>query len=450
MGWRDNLQPASFRGVRFEVTATDEQVSRDHVAYEYPHVDGADVKDLGRKARPLRLTAFLWGDRYEYQLQTLMAALDEPGTGELIHPIYGSVPSVIVTGYSIRHDAESPDSCTVELNFLENRTGAVLFASELPEMFGDALFDELDALIDELAAFFDAITAPLDTINSLIKQAQTIESTLINTLLTFADDVSYSAEQISNLAQEPAAFVKELSSVLEVHTANVAGNVPALAASSPTTTVGLAITTPEVATAPSVITNWHEVTIDMDELVALPTSLVNGDIPPAVPLPVGAEVSDVVDVTLTYAVLAVVELTSCATAILSDDAQTDLLTTDDIETLVDDVRERSQSVIVQLRRRYEPTRAQVTQTQAPVGIAWLGIIERLKSAALRLQEMGMLVLTRRPPLTIRRVQADSSLRLLAHQWYANHERAGELQRLNPQVRDPNLITAGMVLHAYAK
>ncbi|WP_311207558.1 DNA circularization N-terminal domain-containing protein, partial [Escherichia coli] len=89
MGWAENLQNASFRGVQFEVLNTDEQISRDHAVYEYPFVDGADLHDLGRKARPFRMTAFLWGDDYEYKLGKLTAALDEGGDGELIHPVYG-------------------------------------------------------------------------------------------------------------------------------------------------------------------------------------------------------------------------------------------------------------------------------------------------------------------------------------------------------------------------
>ncbi|WP_235384726.1 DNA circularization N-terminal domain-containing protein [Escherichia coli] len=157
MGWAENLQNASFRGVQFEVLNTDEQISRDHAAYEYPFVDGADLHDLGRKARPFRMTAFLWGEYYEYKLEKLTAALDEGGDGELIHPVYGSVPSVIVTGYSIRHDAESPDSCTIDMSFLENRTGSALFSTPLPELFAQQLFEELDKLLAQLSELFDAV-----------------------------------------------------------------------------------------------------------------------------------------------------------------------------------------------------------------------------------------------------------------------------------------------------
>ncbi|HGD9019465.1 TPA: multidrug DMT transporter permease, partial [Escherichia coli] len=45
---------------------------------------------------------------------------------------------------------------------------------------------------------------------------------------------------------------------------------------------------------------------------------------------------------------------------------------------------------------------------------------------------------------------DSCLLLLAWQWYGDYSRAAELQRLNPQLRDPNNITAGVVINAYAK
>lgn len=451
MGWADNLQQASFRGVRFDVTATDEQISRDHAAYEYPNVDGADLKDLGRKARPFRLTAFIWGDTYEYKLQSLTAALDEPGDGELIHPVYGSIPSVIVTSYRVSHDEENVDSCTVELNFLENNTGTSLFAEPLPEMFGASLFDKLDALNARLGAFFDAVTAPLKTVDGLIKRARTVESTLINTLLTFEDDVKYTASQLVDLAESPVAFVSALGEVLEVHTASVAGTVPALATSAPVTSLGLADTTAQDAAAPTtVIACWGEMVADMDELVALPVAFVNGDTTPTVALPVGSLVSDVADVTVIYSVAAAAELASAATAILSDDDQTDAMTPGDIEKLVNDVRTRLQSTMEQLRSRYEPDRKLITETTAPVGIQWLVLVDDLKTIALNLQILALLVLSRRPPLTQKTVKTDSCLHLLAHLWYADHTRATELQRLNPQIRNPNQITTGMVLNAYAK
>ena len=449
MGWAENLQNASFRGVQFEVLNTDEQISRDHAVYEYPFVDGADLHDLGRKARPFRMTAFLWGDDYEYKLGKLTAALDEGGDGELIHPVYGSVPSVIVTGYSIRHDAESPDSCTIDMSFLENRTGSALFSTPLPELFAQQLFDELDTLQARLSDFFDAVTAPLNTVNSMIKKAQTVRATLVNTLLSFKSDFVSTVDNIVSLAGEPGKFINELAEVLEIHTSDVGQPVQVLQRVDSATRTGLAGET-TVASSATVMNCWNKVITDMDEFVALPVTLVSGDKVAEVALPVDASPDDVQDVKAAYATQAASELASVAMAILVDDAQSEQLIPADIGRLVGDVRTRLQAVITLFRERYEGERERITETASPLGLMYPEIIQSMKNVAASVQDVGLLVLSRRPPLTQKQVQADSCLLLLACQWYGDYSRAAELQRLNPQLRDPNNITAGMVINAYAK
>ena len=449
MGWAENLQNASFRGVQFEVLNTDEQISRDHAVYEYPFVDGADLHDLGRKARPFRMTAFLWGDDYEYKLGKLTAALDEGGDGELIHPVYGSVPSVIVTGYSIRHDAESPDSCTIDMSFLENRTGSALFSTPLPELFAQQLFDELDTLQARLSDFFDAVTAPLNTVNSMIKKAQTVRATLVNTLLSFKSDFVSTVDNIVSLAGEPGKFINELAEVLEIHTSDVGQPVPVLQRVDSATRTGLAGET-TVASSATVMNCWNKVITDMDEFVSLPVTLVSGDKVAEVALPADASPDDVQDVKAVYATQAASELASVAMAILVDDAQSEQLIPADIGRLVGDVRTRLQAAITLFRERYEGERERITETASPLGLMYPEIIQSMKNVAATVQDVGLLVLSRRPPLTQKQVQADSCLLLLAWQWSGDYSRAAELQRLNPQLRDPNNITAGVVINAYAK
>ncbi|MFS3504596.1 DNA circularization protein, partial [Escherichia coli] len=374
MGWAENLQNASFRGVQFEVLNTDEQISRDHAVYEYPFVDGADLHDLGRKARPFRMTAFLWGDDYEYKLGKLTAALDEGGDGELIHPVYGSVPSVIVTGYSIRHDAESPDSCTIDMSFLENRTGSALFSTPLPELFAQQLFDELDTLQARLSDFFDAVTAPLNTVNSMIKKAQTVRATLVNTLLSFKSDFVSTVDNIVSLAGEPGKFINELAEVLEIHTSDVGQPVPVLQRVDSATRTGLAGET-TVASSATVMNCWNKVITDMDEFVALPVALVSGDKVPEVVLPADASPDDVQDVKAVYATQAASELASVAMAILVDDAQSEQLIPADIGRLVGDVRTRLQAAITLFRERYEGERERITETASPLGLMYPEIIQ---------------------------------------------------------------------------
>ena len=74
MAWETDLQDASFRGVRFDVIRTRDNADRDTASHEYPYLDGADIEDLGRKARGIHLTAIVWGDDYEHRLRELLTS----------------------------------------------------------------------------------------------------------------------------------------------------------------------------------------------------------------------------------------------------------------------------------------------------------------------------------------------------------------------------------------
>lgn len=85
----DQLQPASFRGIPFEVTASGLKIGRRTVVHEYPQKDQPFVEDLGRATRQITLTAFVIGDDYIAQAQSLMAELEAPGSGHAHTPLAG-------------------------------------------------------------------------------------------------------------------------------------------------------------------------------------------------------------------------------------------------------------------------------------------------------------------------------------------------------------------------
>lgn len=204
------------------------------------------------------------------------------------------------------------------------------------------------------------------------------------------------------------------------------------------------------ATPTTVIPVWNSILESMDAVVTLPADLINGDVPATIPVPAQSAPDDVVDVTVLYAVQSVGELANAATAILSDDIQTAVLSPDDIETIVDSVRERMQNTIDRIRHQYEPAQETISSDTTPIGLLWQPVVAQLKNVALDLQNLGLTVIAKRPPLTKKTVISDSCLRLLAHQWYGDHSRAAELQRLNPQLRNPNKVNAGDVINAYTR
>jgi len=57
VSWRDNLRPASFRGVAFEVSEHTVDLGRRFAVHEYPLRDAAEIEDMGKLARTYSVEA---------------------------------------------------------------------------------------------------------------------------------------------------------------------------------------------------------------------------------------------------------------------------------------------------------------------------------------------------------------------------------------------------------
>lgn len=117
--WRDELYPASFRGVPFHVDSDSMPVGRRTQVHEYPQRDKPLVEDLGRVTREIKMAAFVIGEDFLIKRDALLNALDKPGTGELIHPWYGRL-MVTATGCSVGHERREGGMARFDLVFVED------------------------------------------------------------------------------------------------------------------------------------------------------------------------------------------------------------------------------------------------------------------------------------------------------------------------------------------
>ena len=79
--WHTVLQDASFRDVRFDVVALDEQDGKALVEHSRPFTDGVWLEDMGSTGRQVQVEAVFWGKGYHSRLNALVEALMEHGAG---------------------------------------------------------------------------------------------------------------------------------------------------------------------------------------------------------------------------------------------------------------------------------------------------------------------------------------------------------------------------------
>ncbi|MCP3916140.1 MAG: hypothetical protein GY711_11340 [bacterium] len=156
MVWSDRWRQASFREVPFQLDAAEIGGGRRAEVHEFPFGELPHTEDLGRKRRMYRFDAYLLGEDYDRELEDLLAALEGPGPGILVHPHLGSL-AVFCTTFTVSQSSLQGRMARVSLEFTES--GRRRFVSTRPDVVGAA--DESAAAAKEAAQaeFGDQVVA---------------------------------------------------------------------------------------------------------------------------------------------------------------------------------------------------------------------------------------------------------------------------------------------------
>lgn len=160
MPWKDKLQPATFRGVPFEVEGDDMEAGRRTQVHEYPQRDKPYAEDLGRATRKITLTAFVIGLEYMAARDKLLGAIEEAGPGTLVHPWYGSL-QVSVESCRVRHHRADGGHCSFDLAFVE--AGELTFPTAASSTGGQVRMAAEDlsvGTLDDFASIFSVAGQP--------------------------------------------------------------------------------------------------------------------------------------------------------------------------------------------------------------------------------------------------------------------------------------------------
>ena len=213
MGWKTELLDASFRGVTFEVESVQDDGEKSIVVHEYPYRAGAEIEDLGRKARRIRVTALFWGEDYLSGVASLVKAFEETGKGELIHPVFGSV-QVAITRWGIPHRADDPDYVALDFEAVEASLDNPFFDYQSPRAGAEQAQASLDASIAD--ALSSAASTVRDKLAVAQEYAQAARARVENVLAAVLDiyDTGQSVVRTAlSYVNYPAAFIADLQAV---------------------------------------------------------------------------------------------------------------------------------------------------------------------------------------------------------------------------------------------
>ena len=415
MGWKDDLQDASFRGVQFECTSTNESGSKSLAVKQPPYSNKASVEDMGNNPLKISIEAIFSGENYKIEMDALWAALVATGSGELIHPVHG-VMQVYAESYQIGHVAEDVDACKISIEFLQAED------KERP------LF--IPIAVPVSIPLYSIPDSPVTALQSVLKKLQQFNP---NKFFSFVNKIR---DGISAARQFLGTVKGAIENVL-----------------SPDWIVGLIDDATRLATFDtniSAISKWRDVFKRVQRFEKL---FQNDDDTPKVMQQTWRAVQVATAVAVTQQVVATVR---------KEMAENKTVSFTPVELAV--IRQANRKLIQQAINSERALIAAATAAQnnnagitveddAPaselifIAMTQIQVYKQLADQIhLQIQEL----IEVRPPITTTKVLVPCTLHWLAHSLYGDMDRADEIRRLNPDLQNPAILRTGMELTVYAR
>ena len=176
--WRSILHQASFRGIKFYVSWSQEEHELNAVQYEIPGSDEPVPPDImGRKAEKWPVTAFLVGNDAYFTRDLLKKAFQKQESGRLIHPLIG-IKNAVCTRYRCRQSFDEKGKISLYLTFVE-------------------------AGKPKKKSFLDSLQSHIDKANDLLQDA----ALWFADTFSVVDQPAYIIASATNLVYQVASFI---------------------------------------------------------------------------------------------------------------------------------------------------------------------------------------------------------------------------------------------------
>lgn len=239
MSWLDQLRPASFRDIKFQVDTIEHHAGDNVVLREYPFQDLPTIFRMGEAAEEIKFSAYVIGPDYIAQRDALRAVLT--GEGLLQHPTAGLIKVFVNGKFTVKENPVAEGGMArFDLVFVRaevrrfpvgvtNTPAAAVAAAQVARAAaidnfaakfsiagksgwtGERVLRQLMGVMDKLAAPLKLLTATLDGVrNGLVGQYQLVRAGL-SELARTPRLLAYSINQLLALPQDLSnAFKRDL------------------------------------------------------------------------------------------------------------------------------------------------------------------------------------------------------------------------------------------------
>lgn len=174
----DNLQTASFRGVAFLIGDLDTEGGRKNITREYPNSDRRTNEDLGLLGKTFTLNGVIKTQEDFTEKNRLIAALEQSGPGELVHPTFGTVTVSLSGPYRVSERIGELGVARFSMTF--ERTDSPIFPTQTsvkPSLIKDESDTAIDGVATDVADTFEVSTSSTSNYTAAREKLQSIGST---------------------------------------------------------------------------------------------------------------------------------------------------------------------------------------------------------------------------------------------------------------------------------
>lgn len=219
----------SFKGVPVAINSGTLEGGRKTAVKQFPGRDTQTVEDLGLRPRKYVLEIIVSDrqrqDYFSYRGR-LLAALESPAPGELIHPLYGRIENVVAASFSLNEDFTAFGRTVVSVNFeVNDNTGipqnsgnVVTQVSTANDAVQAAVAADVAGRFSVTAQFTGNFSAAVDKVNGIVRQARRATSFIGETaqaLDSFAAQIGTLSANVNGLVSDPLALSQAITGLFE-------------------------------------------------------------------------------------------------------------------------------------------------------------------------------------------------------------------------------------------